>query len=109
MFGNFLAILRNTADIAQAAYEKKIPCFCADFTVCPAMVEWNKAVAARLPAFPGIGDLGLVETNGHMNFRNWERMRNDLACPKAHWTRTEKGVFECDFIGVRAGRPYCVS
>ena len=82
--------------IAQAAYEKDIPCFCADLTVCPVMVEWNKAVASRLPAFPGIGDLGLVETNGHMNFRNWETMRNDLAYPDAHWTRTEKGVFECD-------------
>ena len=82
--------------IAQAAYEKGIPCFCADLTVCPAMVEWNKAVASRLPAFPGIGDLGLVETNGHMNFRNWETMRMDLAYPGAHWTRTEKGVFECD-------------
>ncbi len=82
--------------IAQAAFERDIPCFCADLTVCPAMVEWNKAVAARLPAFPGIGDLGLVETNGHMNFRNWETMRKDLAYPDAHWSRTEKGVFECD-------------
>ena len=82
--------------IAQAAYEKSIPCFCADLTVCPVMVEWNKAVAARLPSFPGIGDLGLVETNGHMNFRNWETMRKDLVYEQAHWTRTEKGVFECD-------------
>ena len=82
--------------IAQAAFERRIPCFCADLTVCPAMVEWNKAVAARLPAFPDIGDLGLVETNGHQNFRNWERMRRDLAYPDAHWTRTERGVFECD-------------
>jgi len=82
--------------IAQAAYEKGVPCFCADLTVCPVMVEWNKSVAARLPAFPGIGDLGLVETNGHMNFRNWETMRKDLAYEKAHWTRTERGVFECD-------------
>ena len=40
--------------IAQAAYEKDIPCFCADLTVCPAIY------------------------------------------PDAHWTRTEKGVFECD-------------
>ena len=82
--------------IAQAAFERSIPCFCADLTVCPALVEWNKAVAARLPAFPGIGDLGLVETNGHMNFRNWETMRKDLAYESAHWTRTERGVFECD-------------
>ena len=82
--------------IAQAAFEREVPCFCADLTVCPVMVEWNKAVAARLPAFPGIGDLGLVETNGHQNFRNWETMRKDLPYPDAHWTRTEKGVFECD-------------
>ena len=82
--------------IAQAAYERNIPCFCADLTVCPALVEWNKAVAARLPAFPGIGDLGLVETNGQMNYRNWETMRRDMAYPDARWTRTEKGVFECD-------------
>lgn len=82
--------------IAQAAFERNVPCFCADLTVCPVMVEWNKAVAARLPAFPGLGDLGLVETNGHMNFRNWETMRQDLAYPNAHWTRTERGVFECD-------------
>lgn len=82
--------------IAQAAFERGVPCFCADLTVCPALVEWNKSVAARLPAFPGLGDLGLVETNGHQNFRNWETMRRDLAYPDAHWTRTEKGVFECD-------------
>jgi len=82
--------------IAQAAHERSVPCFCADLTVCPVMVEWNKSVAARLPAFPGIGDLGLVETNGHQNFRNWETMRKDLAYPDALWARTEKGVFECN-------------
>ena len=82
--------------IAQAAYEKGVPCFCADLTVCPVMVEWNKSVAARLPAFPGLGDLGLVESNGPMSLLNWETLRNDLAYPKARWTRTEKGVFECD-------------
>ena len=82
--------------IAQAAFERNIPCFCADLTVCPALVEWNKVVAARLPAFPGLGDLGLVETNGHQNFRNWEKMRGDLAYPDAPWTRARKGVFTCD-------------
>ncbi|MGN0853336.1 MAG: enolase C-terminal domain-like protein [Kiritimatiellia bacterium] len=82
--------------IAQAACARRIPCFCADLTVCPALVEWNKAVAARLPAFPGIGDLGLVETNGHQNFRNWETMRRDLPYADARWTRTERGVFACD-------------
>jgi hypothetical protein len=59
--------------------------------------EWIvSAYVASTSGKHGIGDLGLVETNGHMNFRNWETMRKDLAYPDAHWTRTEKGVFECD-------------
>ncbi len=82
--------------IAKAAYDRGVPCFCADLTVPPVMVEWNKAVAARLPSFPGIGDLGLVETNGHQNYVNWETMRQDLADPNASWSRVEGGVFKLD-------------
>ena len=51
--------LSMTMKIAQAAYERNIPCFCADLTVNPILVEWNKNVAARLASFPGIGNLGL--------------------------------------------------
>ncbi len=40
--------LSMTMKIAQAAYERKIPCLCADLTVNPVLVEWNKNVAARL-------------------------------------------------------------
>ena len=82
--------------IAQAAYDKQTPCFCADLTVNPVLVEWNKAVAARLPSFPGLDGLGLVETNGHQNYRNWEQMRTHLPYPDAAWSRTRKGVFELD-------------
>ena len=53
-----------------------IPCFCADLTVNPILVEWNKNVAARLKSFPGYGNLGLVESNGHQNYRNWNTMLN---------------------------------
>lgn len=80
--------------IAQAAFEKNVPCFCADLTVSPVLVEWNKNVAARLPAFPGLGNLGLVETNGHQNYRNWAEMRKDLAYPDASWAQNRGGVFE---------------
>ncbi len=82
--------------IAQAAFERGVPCFFSVLAVFSSMVEWIWAVVVLLPSFPGIGDLGLVETNGHMHFRHWETMRKDLAYPDAHWTRTEKGVFECD-------------
>ena len=57
--------LSITMKIAQAAYERDFPCFCADLTVNPVLIEWNKNVAARLASFPGIGNLGLVESNGH--------------------------------------------
>lgn len=81
--------------IARLAHERGVPCFCADLTVNPVLVEWNKAVAARLAAFPGLG-LGLVETNGHQNYRHWERMRSQHPAPDAPWARTQRGVFELD-------------
>ena len=81
--------------IAQVAHERGVPCFCADLTVNPLLVEWNKNVAARLAPFPGLG-LGLLETNGHQNYRNWEAMRAHLPAPAASWTRPNRGVFELD-------------
>jgi hypothetical protein len=87
--------LSMTLKIIKVANDNNIPCFCADLTVNPVLVEWNKNVAARLAPFPGIG-LGLVETNGHQNYRNWETMRSYLPYPEAEWTRTKNGVFNLD-------------
>lgn len=82
--------------VAAAARRRGVPCFCADLTVSPVMVEWNKAVAARLDAFPGLRGLGLVESNGAQNYVNWEKMRRALPYPDAPWTRTRNGLFELD-------------
>jgi L-alanine-DL-glutamate epimerase-like enolase superfamily enzyme len=84
--------LSMTMKIAQAAYERNIPCFCADLTVNPILVEWNKAVAARLAPFPGLG-LGLLETNGHQNYKDWDRMVSYHPYPDASWSKTVDGVF----------------
>ena len=65
--------LSMTLKIAQLAYEKKISCFCADLTVNPILVDWNKCVAARLAPFGKI-DIGLQETNGHQYYKNWDKM-----------------------------------
>jgi hypothetical protein len=81
--------------IAKLAHERGVPCFCADLTVNPLLVEWNKNVAARLAPFPGLG-LGLVETNGHQNYRNWETMRAHHAAPTAPWANTRAGLFALD-------------
>ena len=81
-----------TMKIAQVAHEQNVPCFCADLTVNPILVEWNKVVAARLAPFPGLG-MGLLETNGHQNYSRWETMRASHPYPDAEWSRTVDGVF----------------
>ena len=87
--------LSMTMKIAQAAHERNVPCFCADLTVNPILVEWNKAVAARLAPFPGLG-LGLLETNGHQNYKGWERMVSYHPYAGAPWSKTMDGVFNLD-------------
>ncbi len=85
--------LSMTLKIARAAHEHDIPCFCADLTVNPILIDWNKNVAARLAPFPGLG-LGLVETNGHQNYKNWTEMLGYHPCEGASWTKTRNGVFD---------------
>jgi L-alanine-DL-glutamate epimerase-like enolase superfamily enzyme len=88
--------LSMTMKIAQAAYERNIPCFCADLTVNPVLVEWNKNVAARLNSFPGLGSLGLVESNGHQNYKNWNTMMSYHPRKDAGWVKVKNGVYELD-------------
>jgi hypothetical protein len=85
--------LSMTMKIALVAKERNIPCFCADLTVNPILVDWNKNVAARLDSFPGLGT-GLLETNGHQNYRNWETMESYHPFAAAPWRKTINGVFD---------------
>ncbi|KQS28021.1 mandelate racemase/muconate lactonizing enzyme family protein [Dyadobacter sp. Leaf189] len=87
--------LSMTMKITQLAYEKKVPCFCADLTVSPILVDWNKNVAARLQPFPGMS-VGLQETNGHQYYKNWERLMSYHPKAESTWTRTKKGVYLTD-------------
>lgn len=87
--------LSMTMKIAQVAYENNVPCFCADLTVNPILVEWNKNVAARLPAFPGY-NIGMQETNGWQNYRDWDAMQSYHPMKDAKWIMTKNGVYETD-------------
>ncbi len=87
--------LSMTLKIAQLAFEKQIPCFCADLTVNPILVDWNKCVAARLPPFPNM-DIGLQETNGHQYYKNWQKMMTYHPKAGAIWTQTQNGVYHTD-------------
>ena len=85
--------LSMTFKIAQLAYEKNIPCLCADLTVNPVLVDWNKNVAARLPAWPGFEGMGAMENNGHQNYRDWQEMVGYLPHPQGDWVHARNGLF----------------
>ena len=87
--------LSMTLKIANVAKQRQVPCFCADLTVNPILIDWNKNVAARLDPFPGLGT-GLLETNGHQNYKNWKQMESYHPFPDAPWRKTIKGVFQLD-------------
>lgn len=87
--------LSQSMKIAAFAQEQNIPCLCADLTVNPVLVEWHKNLAARIAPFPGIG-MGLMETNGDLNYVNWEKMTNYQRFAGASWMQRKNGVFELD-------------
>lgn len=60
--------------ILNEAYKRGIPCFCADLTVNPWMVDFNKNIAARIAPLPGM-KIGVLESNGSQNYVNWNEMR----------------------------------
>lgn len=84
--------LSMTMKIANVAKQNDVPCFCADLTVNPILVDWNKNVAARLDPFPGLGT-GLLETNGHQNYKNWQTMESYHPFANANWRKTQDGIF----------------
>ncbi len=87
--------LSMTLKIAGVAKQHNTPCFCADLTVNPILVDWNKNIAARLEPFPGLGT-GLLETNGHQNYKNWKQMAEYHPFTHASWRKTTEGVFHLD-------------
>lgn len=87
--------LSMTMKISQLAHDRNIPCFCTDLTVNPVMVDWNKSIAARLAPLPGM-KIGLLETNGHQNYKNWNAMIGYHPRGRASWNQSAKGIFNLD-------------
>ncbi|MFH1615895.1 MAG: enolase C-terminal domain-like protein [Planctomycetota bacterium] len=95
--------------IARIAHEKNIPCFCADLTVNPILVDWNKNVAARLASLPGM-KIGVLESNGHQNYKNWQAMKTYHPCYGSSWMETQQGLFELtDDFYARSGGIFEIS
>ncbi len=81
--------------MVKAAAEAGVPCFVADNGCIPLLVEWNKNVAARLPAFPGIKG-GFIESNGPENYGNWADLVAAYPVPNAPWLTPGSGAFFLD-------------
>jgi hypothetical protein len=96
--------LSMSIKIAKLAAERNVPCMCADLTVNPILIDWHKNLAAHLAPFPVIG-MGLMETNGDMNYTNWEAMVKYHPGFEASWFQRKNGVFELnsDFYGRSGG------
>jgi len=87
--------LSMTLRMAKAASERGVPCFCADLTVGPLLVDWNKCFAARLEPLPGMR-VGVLESNGPQNYRDWGSMLAAHPIPGGSWLRPQRGAFRLD-------------
>ncbi len=94
--------LSMSLKVISEAAKRKVYCFCADLTVPPVLLEWNRAVAARLPALPGM-KCGLLESNGQQNYRSWGEMLARHPRSGGAWIEAAYGIFrlsdsyyECD-------------
>jgi L-alanine-DL-glutamate epimerase-like enolase superfamily enzyme len=85
-----------TLKMASVAHEQGIPCFLADLTCTPTIVDWNKNVAARLAPMPGLKDMGLLESNGHQNYKHWDDLVSYHPYPDGTWIHQKGGVYHLD-------------
>ena len=82
--------------IINEAAKRNIPCFCADLTVNPLMVDINKNIASRIKTFPKI-NIGIFESNGAQNYLNWETMKTyHPMYGKAKFIEQKNGIYELD-------------
>lgn len=84
--------LSVSLEVLDAAHKRSVPCFCADLTVNPTMVELNKRFAAGLKALPGL-KIGVFETNGQQNYVNWDALCAASPAYGKPWAQPEQGQY----------------
>ena len=87
--------LSETLKILKKAYESDVLCFCADLTVNPLLVEWNKNIAARIGRLPEM-KIGILESNGGQNYRSWEALFNAHPFGNKTFARCQDGLYVLD-------------
>ena len=96
--------LSETLKILSLADGKGAVCFCADLTVNPVLVEWNKNVAALIKTLPEL-KIGLVESNGEQNYAEWDRLLDYHPYKKELFAQNNSGIYNLDdkFYSVSGG------
>lgn len=87
--------LTESFRIAAAANARDIPCFCADLTVNPFILEWNKHFAACLYPLPSM-KTGVLESNGHQNYVRWDYMEKSRLADGGQPSGYRDGVYFTD-------------
>jgi len=82
--------------MAKVAHENNVPCFLADLSCTPILVDWNKNIAARIAPLPGLQDMGLLESNGHQNYVRWNDLVSFHPYPEGGWIKSKDGAFHLD-------------
>ncbi|MCL2518666.1 MAG: hypothetical protein FWF15_08895 [Oscillospiraceae bacterium] len=87
--------LSMTFRMLAAARKYNLDVFCADLTVNPIMVDWNKNVNARLKPLHGM-KIGAMESNGAQNYTNWAEMEQRHPCYGADWIAPKDAIYTID-------------
>jgi len=87
--------LTTTLRLAREAMRVGAICFVADSACTPILLDWNKNVAARLPALPGI-NCGLLEVNGPQQYAHWDDLIAAHPDAGRAWIRPARGAFHFD-------------
>jgi L-alanine-DL-glutamate epimerase-like enolase superfamily enzyme len=76
----------------REAHRRELPCFVADSACVPLLVEWNKNIAARLPALPGLSS-GILESNGEDHYARWKDLVAQHPAAGAPWISADRGFY----------------
>ncbi len=82
----------ETLKILATATKNGVACFCADLTVTPYVLEYNKNIAARIKPLPEL-KVGLLESNGAQNYVDWQKLTEYHPMAGSEFVSCNNGVF----------------
>ena len=97
--------MSETLKILKEAHKSGVNCFCADLTVNPVMVDFNKNIASRIDKYPGV-KIGIMESNGKQNYVNWDDMlKAHPMYSKANFIESKNSIYTLDdeFFDISGG------